>query len=78
MLHIEVTIRSTRIAFQLELEPAEYTEVMLADLEELDDLKLKALDYIKAKKNWVSRAYNKRVKAKSFVKVIWCGKLSNH
>ena len=65
MLPMELTVRSARRALQNQLEPADYTEAMIRELEELE-IKLNALDCLKVQKNRATRAYNKRVKTKSF------------
>ena len=66
MLPMEVTVRSARRALQNLLEPAHYSETMIAELEELDEVRLDALDCLKVQKNREARAFNKRVKEKSF------------
>ena len=66
VLPMEVIVRSARRALQNELHPAGYTEAMIAELEELDEVRLSALDCLIIQKNWTARAYNKRVRAKLF------------
>ncbi|XP_059664025.1 uncharacterized protein LOC132309757 [Cornus florida] len=70
---IEMTIRSARVAFQNKLTPADYDHAMLVELEDLDEVRLNALDHIIAQKRKVMRAYNKKVKANTFVKgdLVW-------
>ena len=48
------------------LEPANYNEAMITRLEELDEVRLSALDCLLVLKNRVARSYDKKVKAKSF------------
>ena len=67
MLPIEVTIWSIKRALQNYLKLANYNEAMIAKLEELDEVRLSALDCLTVQKNHAARAYDKRVKAKSFV-----------
>ncbi|XP_059668842.1 uncharacterized protein LOC132313924 [Cornus florida] len=67
ILPMEMTIRSARVAFQNRLTPAYYNHAMLAKLEDLDEVRLNALDHIIAQKKKVMRAYNKKVKAKTFI-----------
>ncbi|XP_059654809.1 uncharacterized protein LOC132301587 [Cornus florida] len=73
VLPMEMTIRSARVAFQNRLNPVDYNHAMLAELEDLDEVRLNALDHIIAQKKKVMRAYNKKVKAKTFVKgdLVW-------
>ncbi|XP_059658752.1 uncharacterized protein LOC132305086 [Cornus florida] len=73
VLPMEMTIRSARVAFQNRLTPADYNHAMLAELENLDEVRLNALDHIIAQKKKVMRAYNKKVKAKTFVEgdLVW-------
>ncbi|XP_059658576.1 uncharacterized protein LOC132304893 [Cornus florida] len=73
VLPMEMTIRSARVAFQNRLTPADYSYAMLAELEDLDEVCLNALDNIIAQKKKVMRAYNKKIKAKTFVKgdLVW-------
>ena len=63
---MEVIIRYTKRALQNHLEPVNYNEAMMAELEELDEVRLSVLDYLVVQKNRAARAYDKRVKAKSF------------
>ena len=66
MLPMEVLVRSARRALQNYLEPASYNEAMITRLEELDEVRLSALDCLVVQKNRVARSYDKKVKAKSF------------
>ncbi|XP_059627205.1 uncharacterized protein LOC132269996 [Cornus florida] len=66
VLPMEVTVRSMRFALQNNLTPAEYNESMLVELEDLDEVRLRALDHIQVQKRRVARVYNKRVRAKIF------------
>ncbi|XP_059669066.1 uncharacterized protein LOC132314190 [Cornus florida] len=77
VLLMEMTVKSARVAFQNELTPTEYTQAMLAKLEDLDEVRLSALDHVIAQKKKVMRAYNKKVKAKSFLEIdmVWKVKL---
>ena len=60
MLPIEVIARSARRALQNYLELVNYNEAMIAKLEELDEVRLSALNCSIIQKNRVSRAYEKR------------------
>ena len=66
MLFIEVTTWFAKRALQNYLEPANYNEDMITNLEELDEVQLGALDCRVVLKNRADRAYDKIVKAKSF------------
>ena len=48
------------------LESTNYNEAMIAKLEELDEVQLSVLDCLVIQKNRAARAYDKKVKAKSF------------
>ncbi|XP_059623195.1 uncharacterized protein LOC132266358 [Cornus florida] len=73
MLPMELNVKSARVALQHNLIPADYNEVMLAELEELDEVQKLALDHLMVYKAKVMRAYNKRVKFKSFAEddMVW-------
>ncbi|XP_059649934.1 uncharacterized protein LOC132295647 [Cornus florida] len=77
VLPMEMDVRSARLAFQNDLIPADYDEAMLAELEDLDEVRLHALDHIIAHKKKVMKAYNKRVRPKTFAKddLVWKVKL---
>ncbi|XP_059634587.1 uncharacterized protein LOC132276950 [Cornus florida] len=80
--HVEasnkMTIRFVRVAFQNKLTPADYNHAMLVELEDLDEVCLNVLDHVIAQKKKVMWAYNKKVKAKSFVEgdLVWQVKFS--
>ncbi|XP_059628796.1 uncharacterized protein LOC132271433 [Cornus florida] len=78
VLPMEMTIRSIRVAFQNNLTPADYNHAILAELEDLDEVRLNALYHIIAQKKKVMQAYNKKVKAKTFVEgdLVWQVKFS--
>ncbi|XP_059629728.1 uncharacterized protein LOC132272643 [Cornus florida] len=77
VLPMEMTVKSARVAFQNELTLAEYTQAMLTELEDLNEVRLSALDHVIAQKKKVMRAYNKKVKAKSLLEgdMVWKVKL---
>ena len=66
MLPIEAVVPSLRVFRQDDLDPQEYNEVMMMELEALDGKRLQAFDHIMIWKKKVARAYNKRVRKKSF------------
>ena len=65
VLPMEVVISSLRVSRQNCLSPQEYNEAMMMELEALDGKRLQVLA-IRIRKKKVARAYNKRVKRKSF------------
>ncbi|XP_059659004.1 uncharacterized protein LOC132305373 [Cornus florida] len=73
VLPMEMKVKSARVAFQNNLTPADYTQAMLVELEDLDEFRRDALDHIIAHKKKVMRIYNKRVKPKSFAEedLVW-------
>ncbi|XP_059650636.1 uncharacterized protein LOC132296450 [Cornus florida] len=73
VLPMEMKVKSARVAFQNNLTPADYTQAMLVELEDLDEVRRDALDHIIAHKKKVMRIYNKRVKPKSFAEedLVW-------
>ncbi|XP_050217549.1 uncharacterized protein LOC126668386 [Mercurialis annua] len=57
---------STRLFYQNKLSKEDYFDKMVIDSLDLDEERLAALDHLEAHKRRVERAYNKRVKLKSF------------
>jgi hypothetical protein len=66
ILPIEVNLDALRIAQQNELSVVDYHNLMLDRLDEVSDERVKTLGEIERDKLRVARAYNKRVKEKSF------------
>ena len=67
VLPMEMVVSSLRVSRQNGLNPQECSEAMMMELVALDGKRLQALDHIMIqKKKKVARAYNKRVKRKSF------------
>jgi hypothetical protein len=66
ILLMEVNLDALRIAQQNELSVVDYHNLMLDRLDEVSDERVKTLGDIKRDKLRVARAYNKRVKEKSF------------
>jgi hypothetical protein len=66
ILSVDVNLDDLRIAQQNELSAINYHNLMLARLDEASDERIKALGEIERDKLRVARAYNKRVKEKSF------------
>ena len=66
VLLMEVVVPSLRVSKNNDINPQEYSEVMMMELEALDGKRLQVLDHIMIQKKKVARAYNKRVRRKSF------------
>ncbi|CAL2260684.1 unnamed protein product [Prunus armeniaca] len=66
ILPMEIAVQSLRIAHQHDLVGENYSQAMLLELEELDASRIDTLNKLLAGKQVVSRAYNKKVKNKSF------------
>ena len=73
VLPMELLVPSLRVSKQNDLNPQEYNKATMMELEALDGKRLQALDHIIIQKNKVARAYNKRVRRKSFEEgdLIW-------
>jgi hypothetical protein len=67
---VEVNLDALRITRQNELSAIDYHNLMLDRLDEVSDKRVKTLGKIERDKLRVARAYNKRVKKKSF-QIIW-------
>jgi ribosomal protein L24 len=63
---LEVNLDALQITQQNELSPIDYHNLMLYRLDEVSDERVKTLREIEREKLRVARAYNKRVKEKSF------------
>src|ERR1043165_4693902 len=66
VLPVEIHLQSVRIQRQNEIPSALYWEMMMNELVELDEVRLHALEIVMRQKERVARAYNKRVKGKTF------------
>ncbi|KAI5342276.1 hypothetical protein L3X38_010151 [Prunus dulcis] len=66
ILPMEIAVQSLIIAHQHSLIGQNYSQAMLLELEGLDTSRIDTLNKLLARKQVVSRAYNKRVKNKSF------------
>ena len=71
---MEITVKFLRVAYQNNLTPVDYNEAMFAELDSLDEMRLLALDHIRVQKMRIARAYNKKVKPKSFEEGKWVWK----
>ncbi|XP_050135655.1 uncharacterized protein LOC126611393 [Malus sylvestris] len=66
VLPMEINVSSIRIQNQFGLHSEEYIQVMCQGVEDLDVARIKALNKIQEGKRVVARAYNKKVKLKTF------------
>ncbi|CAN6678264.1 unnamed protein product [Malus baccata var. baccata] len=66
VLPMEINVSSVRIQNQFRLHSEEYIEVMSQRIEDLDVARIEALNQIQEGRRAVARAYNKKVKIKSF------------
>ena len=66
VLPIEVNLDAYRLAKQNDLSVVLYHDLMMDNVDEVTDKRIKALKDIEEGKVQVARAYNKRVKSKSF------------
>ena len=66
VLPIEVNLDAYRLAKQNDLSAVDYHDMMMDNIDEVTDKRLKALKEIEKDKLRVARAYNKKVRLKSF------------
>ena len=66
ILLVEVNLDAYRLAKQNNLSPADYHDVMMDNIDEVTDNRLRALKEIEKDKVHATKAYNKKVKVKSF------------
>ena len=66
MLPVEVNLDAYRLAKQNDISVVMYHNLMMDNIDEVADVKLKALKEIEKDKARVAKAYNKKVKSKSF------------
>jgi hypothetical protein len=66
VLRVEVNLGAYRLAKQNDLDVDTCYALMMDNIDEVTDKRLEALEAIEKDKRRVARAYNKRVKAKSF------------
>ncbi|CAL8154714.1 unnamed protein product [Prunus armeniaca] len=73
ILPMEIVVQSLRIAHQHNLVGENYSQAMLLELEGLDASRIDTLNKLQTGKQAVSKAYNKRVKNKSFEEgeIVW-------
>ena len=66
VLPVEVNLDAYRLAKQNDLNAMDYRKLMLDNIDEVTDKRILALNAIERDKLRVARAYNKKVKEKSF------------
>ena len=66
VLSVEVNLDAYRLAKQNDLSVVDYHDLMIDNIDEVSDKQLQALREIEKDKLRVARAYNKKVRAKSF------------
>ncbi|XP_034208237.1 uncharacterized protein LOC117621800 [Prunus dulcis] len=73
LLPMEIAVQSLKIAQQHNQVGEDYSQAMLLELEGLDTSRIDTLNKLLAEKQAVARAYNKRVRNKSFEEgeIVW-------
>ena len=66
VLPVEVNLDAYRLAKQNDLSAVDYHDLMMDNIDEVTDNRLRALKEIEKDNLRVARAYNKKVKGKSF------------
>ena len=66
VLPIEVNLDAYKLAKQNDLSAIDYHDLMMDNIDEVNDKRLKALKEIEKDNLRVARAYNKKVKHKTF------------
>jgi transposase InsO family protein len=67
VLPVEINLQTCRIDKQDTLSTEEYTKGMMDKIDELLESRFRALEEIDKEKLWAAKAYNRRVKEKSFI-----------
>ena len=63
---VEVNLDAYRLAKQNDLSAVDYYDLTMDNIDEVSDKRIQALKEIERDKLWVARAYNKKVRPKSF------------
>ena len=66
VLPVEVNLDAYRLAKQNNLSAVVYHDLMMDNIDEVTDVRIKALKKIEKDKTRVAKSYNKKVKSKSF------------
>ncbi|XP_021820769.1 uncharacterized protein LOC110762440 [Prunus avium] len=73
IIPMELKVRSLRVTERPRQDKKDYAQAMAQELEDLEQLRLDAYNQMQAQKQIAARAYNKRVKQKTFAKgdLVW-------
>ncbi|KAK2366564.1 hypothetical protein QL285_079929 [Trifolium repens] len=66
VLPVEIMVQSVRVQKQMDIPSEHYENLMMDELVDLDEERLQALDVLIRQKERVAKAYNKKVKYKTF------------
>jgi hypothetical protein len=66
VLPIEITVQSLRVAKQNQLSHIDYERAMMAEMDDLDEVQVSALNSIILRKQKVIKSYNRRIRPKNF------------
>ena len=66
VIPVEIIVKSLRVARKNQLSHVDYESAMLAELDDIDEQQIAALNSIMIQKKKVALAYNKRIKPRSF------------
>jgi hypothetical protein len=66
VIPVEITVKSLRVVRQNQLSHVDYESAMLAELDDIDEQQIAALNLIMIQKKKVALVYNKRIKPRSF------------
>jgi hypothetical protein len=77
VLHVEINLNAVRFATQNDLTVSDYYISMMDNIDEVTDKRMTTLGETEKDKIMATKAYNKKVKAKSFqVEGTWYGRPS--
>ena len=66
MLPVEVNLQALRVARQNDLSAVDYNDLMMDKIDDISEERLRALRELEKEKLRVDKAYNKKVREKSF------------
>ena len=66
ILLVEIYVQSARVQRQMEIRTNQYWNMMLDEFVDVDEERLMALNMLLRQKERIAKAYNKKVKSKSF------------
>jgi hypothetical protein len=67
VLPVEVTVQSLRVARQNQLSHTDYGDAMMAEIDDLDEAQVAALNSIILQKQRVIKSYNRRIRPKTLL-----------